>query len=558
MLIVTCYPAARARAPPDVPTMPTRCALIPCTDPCTDPCTGRTNAPASRSRRRGTRLLRLLGITGLALLTAAGTAIVGDLTLGSTTHLDQNTLLALVQQGRPADAFTLAFDHGNELFDTRFTAQDGGGANVGRGQRYTRTPRADLFGRGEWATHVPARTTGPNAESCTSCHNQPADDGAGGIASNVHRDPFHTGSVHLMIQRNTPHTFGGGALQRLAEEMTADLQAIKEQLAAQVRQTWRPASAALTSKGVAFGTLRAYLPFFSTRVAFDYSRVDGVDSDLVVKPFQWKGSVAFLRDFSRGAAHNELGMQAVELVGDGVDGDGDGVVDELSVGDVTAFAIYLAAQPRPVTKIELSSLGLIPTLDPAEVAAIGRGSAVFAQIGCTSCHVPSLDLLDVVFREPSAYASHRDARFPGGQQPVAVGVRPDLPVSFDLTQDQPENVIVVNGQTVHLGTLRPRAGGQGAVVELYGDLKRHRMGPGLAESIDETGTGASTFMTENLWGVGSTAPYLHDGRATTLAEAILAHGGEAANERAAFIALPAGAQADLIAFLDNLVLYKVE
>ena len=65
-------------------------------------------------------------------------------------------------------------------------------------------------------------------------------------------------------------------------------------------------------------------------------------------------------------------------------------------------------------------------------------------------------------------------------------------------------------------------------VELYGDLKRHDMGADLAEQIDEKGTGASVFLTENLWGVGSTAPYLHDGRATTLAGAILVHGGDAA------------------------------
>jgi CxxC motif-containing protein (DUF1111 family) len=64
-------------------------------------------------------------------------------------------------------------------------------------------------------------------------------------------------------------------------------------------------------------------------------------------------------------------------------------------------------------------------------------------------------------------------------------------------------------------------------------------------------------MTRNLWGVGSTAPYLHDGRATTLTEAILEHGGEAAGSRSAFTALPEGSQKDLIAYLNNLVLFKL-
>jgi hypothetical protein len=65
-------------------------------------------------------------------------------------------------------------------------------------------------------------------------------------------------------------------------------------------------------------------------------------------------------------------------------------------------------------------------------------------------------------------------------------------------------------------------------------------------------------MTKELWGVGSTAPYLHDGRATTLASAILEHGGEAQASRNAFAALSETAQANVVAFLNNLVLFKQE
>ena len=83
------------------------------------------------------------------------------------------------------------------------------------------------------------------------------------------------------------------------------------------------------------------------------------------------------------------------------------------------------------------------------------------------------------------------------------------------------------------------------------------MGRGLAEPVDEVGTGASVFLTENLWGVGSTAPYLHDGRATTLTEAILEHGGEAFDSKTAFTRLSSQSQADVIAYLENLVLFKL-
>jgi hypothetical protein len=514
---------------------------------------------------RTCRRLKALGIVlGLAGLTAATTAIIRDLTLVAElhapavpAHLDQGELLTLVQRGRGHAAFDKAFTQGDRLFDAVFNALDGVGANVGQGQRFTRMPRADLTGPGEWANHVPSRTTGPNARGCVECHNEPVTDGAGGVAANVVRDPLHSGNVARMIHRSTPHTFGIGALQRLAEEMTDELHGIRGTLSALVRKSGTPASAPLVAKGVSFGTLTALPGKGPGSAVLDTSAVQGVNSDLIVRPLQWKGSVAFLRDFNRDAANNEIGMQAVELVGEGVDGDGDGVVDELTVGDITALTVYLAAQPRPVTKLELNELGLLPEpLTQTQIDQIGHGQQLFAQIGCAACHVPSLALADPVFREPSSNANFRDARFPSGMLPRAAGVRADLPVTFDLRTDQPMNVFVVNGQIVRLGGFRAGANGNGAVVEMYGDLKRHDLGPELAEAIDEAGTGASVFLTENLWGVGATAPYLHDGRATTLTEAILEHGGEGAPSRAAFRALTTQEQLDMLLFLDNLTLIK--
>ena len=133
------------------------------------------------------------------------------------------------------------------------------------------------------------------------------------------------------------------------------------------------------------------------------------------------------------------------------------------------------------------------------------------------------------------------------------------PVAFDLTRDQPDNQVKDSGGNVvyRLGSLAKNSAGK-AVAELFGDMKRHDMGAGLTEQIDEVGTGRSTFMTRNLWGIGSTAPYMHDGRATTLTEAILEHGGEAAAARDAFKALSVGGQRTLIDFLSNLVLFKMD
>jgi CxxC motif-containing protein (DUF1111 family) len=354
-------------------------------------------------------------------------------------------------------------------------------------------------------------------------------------------------------------------------------------------------TAMLNAKGVNFGTLSATPQ--STRpctVTFDTNAVRGIDFEpsvdnpaagpqLIVRPFQWKGSVPFIRDFNRGASHNELGMQSVEIVGDNVDGDFDGVVNELTIGDQTALAIYLAAQPRPTTLIELNALRLLqPALTSAQIGSILRGQAVFSAIGCAGCHIPSLTLDDPIFSEPSQNAAYRDgAAFPAGQNPITSGVDPANPIRFDLTRDQPDNIIrnASGNIRARLGSFTRRDSRGRVLIELYGDMKRHAMGPGLAEPVNEIAGDdvtpipvnprnrhtPDTFMTENLWGVGSTAPYMHDGRATTLAEAILAHAAsdrdtasEARASRAAYRSLRDGDKRALIAFLENLVLFKIE
>jgi CxxC motif-containing protein (DUF1111 family) len=93
----------------------------------------------------------------------------------------------------------------------------------------------------------------------------------------------------------------------------------------------------------------------------------------------------------------------------------------------------------------------------------------------------------------------------------------------------------------------------GLVVSLFSDLKRHDMGDDLAESLH----GASErenreFITAKLWGVADSAPYLHDGRALTLNEAILMHGGEARAARDAYDKLENGQKNQVIKFLRTL------
>jgi hypothetical protein len=523
--------------------------------------------------------LSVFGVSALALTTSGGDLTIvrnveGTVIARIGAHIVQNTLTNLVLQGQNEEAFEEAFEIGDELFGSPFNGADGSGANVGTGSRFTRIPRADLTGANQWATHVPSRATGPNAQACTDCHNQGADDGSGAASGNVHRDGNHTARFNQMVQRNTPSVMGLGGLQKLAEEITVDLQRIRDQgrtfLSCGTVRAGASTTNNLVSKGVNFGTItithdnnlatcRETLNPPATGAAL------AVSTDLVVRPFQWKGSVAFIRDFVRGAAHNELGMQASELLGSptvdpaSVDGDGDGVRNELFVGDITALTLYQAAQARPTTRQELASLGLSPALTAAENAAIADGSAVFDRTGCGNCHVRRLLVSNVIFSEPSSIAAYRDAgdRFPNGRTYASSNLDPAHPITFNLLEDSIENADVLTANGQKLGAFQSDSQGR-AIVDLFGDLRRHDMGSGLAEEIDEVGTGRSVFLTENLWGVGSSAPYLHDGRAATLTEAILEHGGEGRAARDAFVASSTTAQKNLVAFLNNMVLFKTE
>ncbi len=488
---------------------------------------------------------------------AAVDAALADATAGAPEPIDQAMLNRLVAAD-PAAGFLFAFDAGDEITEAIFTAERGVGAKVRDGQSFTRYPRADLTGEGEWARHLPPREGGPQAQSCITCHAAPIPNGAGGVALNVAIDPLQEGDPALYLERNTHHLFALGAVQRVAEEMTTELQTAARDLGARVCAAGAAGAVELVAKEVAFGVLAATPEATADgcRPTFDPSAVDGVDEDLVVRMFGWKGTHATIRDFARGAAHNEMGMQAVELVGD-ADGDHDGITHELTTGDVTALTVYMAGLERPISKLELADHGVLE-LTPEARADIEAGERHFTEIGCADCHKPTTVIDDPVFREPSAHPAFAETTLPSGVQATAEGLASATAVSFDLTADQPNNRVLDDaGRELALGTLERDIHGR-AILRWYSDFRRHDMGPDLADPVDAYGFGASVWPTRSLAGVGSTGPWLHDGHATTLDEAIRAHGGEAAASRARYAAMAEVAQVQLVRFLENLVIVDLD
>ncbi|GJL51543.1 MAG: hypothetical protein NPIRA01_27700 [Nitrospirales bacterium] len=242
-------------------------------------------------------------------------------------------------------------------------------------------------------------------------------------------------------------------------------------------------------------------------VILDTSNVVGVDTDLVVRPFGRKGNNVTTRDFDCGALRFHMGMEPVEIVGEDVDHDGDGVKNEISVGQLSSLAIFNTT-----------------TAPPCEAKAEGKGRQLFRKIGCASCHSPVMK------------TSRKTLPFQHPEDPAHPFKEPYYQV--DLTQEPANFKKSLKG---------------GIKIKLYSDLKRHDMGPRLQETLHEASDVENQlFITARLWGIADTAPYMHDGRATTLTEAIDWHGGEAVAARASYFSLEQSEQEDVLKFLRSL------
>jgi len=98
----------------------------------------------------------------------------------------------------------------------------------------------------------------------------------------------------------------------------------------------------------------------------------------------------------------------------------------------------------------------------------------------------------------------------------------------------------------------------GQIIYPYTDLLLHDMGPELADHRPDFEATGSEWRTPPLWGIGLVQTvnrhtrFLHDGRARSLEEAILWHGGEAEPSRERFRHLSTDERAALLRFLESL------
>ena len=445
--------------------------------------------------------------------------------LGDAPALRSHVAQADAESG--AESVDSLIEKGKKIFAASFNTLDGQGRPATTGTGAPRLPRS--------APQNFNRISGPDSNSCSGCHNLPAIGGGGDQVANVfvigqrfpfvdfeqpsgEGDGFQTHTLEgVANERNTLGMFGSGFVELLAREMSTELRAIQAAAIAAAATSGGDVTRALVTKGVYFGSVTAHADG-----TIDTSAVQGVDADLIVRPFHQKGVVVSLREFSNNAVNHHHGMQSSERFGAGVDIDADGKADELTVGDMTALTVFQATLPAPDRPARRATPGSArrPTAD----------RRLFGSIGCAVCHVPALRLEDPVFREPNPFNPA------GNLRPSDVAT----PVVIDLT---------VAGPGAHL-----RREHDGSVlVPAFTDLKRHDMGPGLDnERLVQAGVPTKMWLTRKLWGFASEPPFLHHGRASTITEAVLAHGGEGQASRDAFAALSSGDRADLVEFLKTL------
>jgi CxxC motif-containing protein (DUF1111 family) len=220
---------------------------------------------------------------------------------------------------------------------------------------------------------------------------------------------------------------------------------------------------------------------------------DARSGEQIIGRFGWKANVATVEQQVAGAFHGDIGITSALHP------------DEDCPDAQTACAASATGGSPELTDDRLAAVTFygrtlaVPAMRDVGDDSVAAGADVFADLGCTACHSPTLTTGD-------------------------------------------SDIAALSDQTIHP----------------YTDLLLHDMGSGLADGRPDFEATGSEWRTPPLWGLGIVDDVngqrflLHDGRATTFEEAILWHGGEGARAAEAFRSATAEDRAKLLAFLEAL------
>jgi CxxC motif-containing protein (DUF1111 family) len=302
--------------------------------------------------------------------------------------------------------------------------------------------------------------------------------------------------VLIPSQRNAPALFGAGLIDRIPARVLEEV-ATEQARAADAESKKNVASKAASTQPDT--PSQKSIPLTGRVVRLRDGRIGR---------FGWKAHVATLREFTLQACANELGLEvpgfprAAPPWKKDYKAPGLGMTAEqcdLLVG-------FVASLSRPARRAPET---------PQHAAEIAVGQQLFSSVGCAACHRPKLGDVEGIYSDLLLHDMGQalsGAGFYGTSIPVTDSADPaePLPVNRSL------------GQTA------------------------------TKEKPPKFGAGAREWRTPPLWGIRDSAPYLHDGRAETIADAVALHGGEGLIAAQAFFRLSPREQQQVELFLQSL------
>jgi mono/diheme cytochrome c family protein len=320
--------------------------------------------------------------------------------------------------------------------------------------------------------------------------------GSGTNGSTQKEEGFWVELIHS--QRNPPALFGAALIESIPGQVLKDVAAEQAKTAeSDIPKGDQPTPGFLYRWF--FGSTEKHLPV-AGRVAFL--------RDGRIGRFGWKASGATVREVVLQACSSEIGLEAPGFPratpawikgykAPGLD---------LSADQCDCLVKYVASLPRPVARLPET---------PQHATAIAAGEEVFARTGCANCHRPKLGDVAGIYSDLLLHNIGEFLSGPGFIEP---------------------------------NSMAPRVPDQVDPLPRIGDYSRKS----LNEQSRSFGAKAREWRTPPLWGVRDSAPYMHDGRADTIADAIKMHGGEGLAAAQAFEKLTPQQQLQLDIFLQSL------
>jgi CxxC motif-containing protein (DUF1111 family) len=207
--------------------------------------------------------------------------------------------------------------------------------------------------------------------------------------------------------------------------------------------------------------------------------------------FGWKASVASLREFTLQACSSEIGLEVPGFARAAPPWRSNYKAPgiDLTREQCDALTRFVASLPRPVVR---------PAGSPEQADAIARGRQLFASAGCAVCHRPKLGDVDGIYSDLLLHDMGHELSDSGSYTVL----EPEL-----ASKDKPRQPLAANERE---------------------------------------------WRTPPLWGLRDSAPYMHDGRAETVADAVALHGGEGLNAAHAYKRLSQKERQQVDLFLQTL------